>query len=88
MFVLAELLQDGKGPAEDQHKPYVDAAKIWLDQLAKDSNFTVTYYDKPDSWNDALLSDVDLIWQMNYSPYGWPAVPKAAFEKWLGSGKP
>jgi type 1 glutamine amidotransferase len=87
MFVLAELLADGKGPEDDQHKPYVDAAKIWLNQLAKDSNFTVTYFDKPDTWTDALLSDVDLIWQMNYAPYGWPAGPKAAFEKYMNSGK-
>jgi type 1 glutamine amidotransferase len=87
MIVLAELLEDGKGPADDQHKPYVDAAKAWLNQLAKDSGFTVAYYDKPDAWNDALLSDADVIWQMNYAPYGWPAGPKAAFEKYMNSGK-
>lgn len=87
MVVIAELLADGKGPADDQHRPYVEAAKIWLNQLAKDSNFTVTYLTTPDSFTDSMLAKVDLIWQMNYAPYGWPAVPKAAFEKYMNSGK-
>jgi uncharacterized protein len=87
MVVIAELLADGKGPADDQHRPYVEAAKVWLNQLAKDSNFTVAYLTTPDSFTDAMLANVDLIWQMNYAPYGWPAVPKAAFEKYMNAGK-
>ncbi len=87
MVVLAELKQDGVGPADDQHRPYVEAARIWLTQLAKDSNFTVTWLEKPDTFTDAMLADVDLIWQMNYAPYGWPDVPRLAFEKYMNSGK-
>jgi type 1 glutamine amidotransferase len=87
MVVLAELKEDGKGPADDQHRPYVEAARIWLNQLAKDSNFTVTYLETPDTFTDAMLADVDIIWQMNYAPYGWPDVPRLAFEKYMNSGK-
>jgi type 1 glutamine amidotransferase len=85
MIAFAEL-KDAQGNP-DQHKPYVDAAKVWLNQLAKDSNFTVTYYEDPNGFTDDMLSKVDLIWQLNYPPYMWNAGPKTAFEKWMDAGK-
>jgi type 1 glutamine amidotransferase len=84
MVVLHEL---GSQSNPDQHKPYVDACRIWLDQLAKDSNFTVAYQETPDNFTDAFLEDVAIVFQMNYPPFGWKASAAAAFQKWIESGK-
>jgi type 1 glutamine amidotransferase len=34
-----------------------------------------------------MLSKVDVIWQMNYTPFRWNATAKAALEKYLDGGK-
>lgn len=86
-FKMVVLHEIGSQSNPDQHKPYVDACTIWLNQLAKDSNFTVAYQETPDNFTDAFLEDVAIVFQMNYPPFGWKATPRAAFEKWIESGK-
>ncbi|MDJ1472029.1 ThuA domain-containing protein [Xanthocytophaga flava] len=78
VVVLAEL--------HEQHRPYVDAAKIWLHQLATDSSLTIDYIENPDSITDDFLSRYQLFIQLNFPPYGWSDQAKAAFEKYITTG--
>ena len=87
VLVIAEL-RDPRNASEDEiHRPYVEAAKTWLGKLAADSNFTVSYLESPNTITDTTLSTVDVIWQMNYTPFRWNAAAKAALEKYLDGGK-
>ena len=38
------------------HQPFVDAAKIWLQNLATDRNFSIDYIQNTDKIDDAFLS--------------------------------
>src|SRR6202795_2674757 len=69
------------------HKPFVDAAKIWLDKLASENNFTVDYIEDTDKIDDAFLARYNLFIQLNYPPYNWTDTAKAAFIKYIEQGK-
>jgi len=69
------------------HKPFVDAAKIWLDKLASQDNFTVDYIQNTDKIDDAFLAHYQLFIQLNYPPYNWTPTAAAAFEKYIDQGK-
>lgn len=87
VLVIAEL-HDPSNPDENEiHRPYVEAARTWLARLAADSNFSVSYVDSPNTITDTMLEGVDVIWQMNYTPFRWNAAAKAAVEKYLVGGK-
>lgn len=87
MLVIAELLDPNNPDGDEIHRPYVEAAKIWLGKLAADSGFTVSYLESPNTITDDMLSKVDIIWQMNYTPFRWSASAKAAFEKYMEEGR-
>ena len=69
------------------HQPFVDAAKIWLGNLAKENNFTVDYIEDTEKINDAFLAAYKLFIQLNYPPYNWTDTAKAAFVKYIEEGK-
>src|ERR1700722_4030615 len=69
------------------HKPFVDAAKIWLDKLAKEKDFTVDYIEDTSKIDDAFLAKYKLFIQLNYPPYGWTDTAAAAFVKYIEQGK-
>jgi uncharacterized protein len=69
------------------HKPFVDAAKIWLAQEAVTDGFTVDYIENTDKIDDAFLSHYQLFIQLNYPPYAWTPTAAAAFEKYIDEGK-
>src|SRR6516164_2704655 len=69
------------------HKPFVDRAKIWLDQLAAHNNFAVDYIEDTGKIDDALLAKYKLFLQLNYPPYGWAYKAQAAFIKYIDEGK-
>jgi len=69
------------------HKPFVDTAKVWLDKLASENNFTVAYIEDTEKIDDAFLAKYNLFIQLNYSPYGWTDMAKAAFIKYIEQGK-
>jgi len=69
------------------HKPYVDAAKLWLAQEAVRDNFSVGYIQNTDPINDKFLSHYQLFIQLNYPPYGWTPVAVKAFKKYIEKGK-
>jgi type 1 glutamine amidotransferase len=69
------------------HKPFVDRAKIWLDQLAAHNNFAVDYIADTGKIDDAFLAKYQLFLQLNYPPYGWTDKAQAAFIKYIDEGK-
>jgi uncharacterized protein len=69
------------------HIQYSVAAKVWLDRLAADSNFTIHYITNTDSINEESLKDYQLFVQLDYPPYGWKDRAVKAFEKYIEKGK-
>jgi type 1 glutamine amidotransferase len=69
------------------HKPFVDAAKIWLQHESQAGNFTVDYVENTDVINEAFLSQYRLFIQLNYPPYGWKPAAAAAFERYIEEGR-
>src|ERR1700751_3453060 len=48
------------------HKPFVDAAKEWLNALARKDDFTVDYIESTEKIDDTFLSKHQLFIQLNY----------------------
>ena len=69
------------------HRPFVDAAKVWLEKQAADNNFSVDYIQDTDKIDDAFLSHYQLFIQLNYPPYGWTPTAVAAFRKYIEEGR-
>jgi uncharacterized protein len=68
------------------HKPFVDAAKVWLAHEAKMGNFTVDYIEDTKPIDDAFLAHYQLFIQLNYPPYNWTPAAAAAFTKAIEQG--
>ncbi len=69
------------------HQPFVDAAKVWLQKLATDSNFSIDYIQNTDKIDDAFLSHYQLFIQLDYPPYGWTPTAMTAFVKYIEEGR-
>ena len=69
------------------HKPFVDAAKVWLDKLSNENNFGVDYIEDTEKIDDAFLAHYSLFIQLNYPPYNWTDRAQAAFIKYIEQGK-
>ena len=69
------------------HQPFVDAAKIWLNKLAAENNFSVDYIENTDKIDEAFLAQYQLFIQLNYPPYAWRPAAAAAFVKYIEEGK-
>ena len=69
------------------HKPFVDAAKMWLGQVASENNFTVDYIEDTKRIDEAFLAKYDLFIQLNYPPYNWTDTAQAAFIQYIEQGK-
>ena len=69
------------------HKPFVDAARIWLSHEATVDGFTVDYIENTDSINDRFLSQYALFVQLNYPPYAWKPTAMASFQKYIEEGR-
>ncbi|WP_158944950.1 ThuA domain-containing protein [Granulicella sp. S190] len=68
------------------HKPFVDAAKVWLRKEAQAYNFTVDYIEDTKPINDAFLAQYQLFIQLNYPPYNWTPTATNAFEQAIEHG--
>jgi len=73
--------------ANSIHRPFVDAAKIWLLKEAGKDNFSVDYIENTDKIDDAFLSQYQLFIQLDYPPYGWTAKAVAAFTRYIQEGR-
>jgi len=69
------------------HLEYSKRAKVWLDQLAADSNFRIDYITRPDTITETYLSAYALIIQLDYAPYAWKPEAMAAFQKYIEEGR-
>ena len=69
------------------HIEYSKAAKIWLDKLAADSNFSIDYIQNTDKINDEFLSHYQLFIQLDYPPYAWKPDAAKAFIKYVEEGR-
>src|SRR6202043_770617 len=69
------------------HRPFVDAAKVWLDKEAIAGNFSIDYIHNTEKIDDAFLSRYQLFIQLDYPPYAWTPTAASAFEKCIEQGK-
>jgi hypothetical protein len=69
------------------HKPFVEAAKVWLGKLAAENNFVVDYIEDTKEINDSFLAKYNLFLQLNYPPYNWTDAAQASFVKYIEQGK-
>ncbi|MGB7354529.1 MAG: ThuA domain-containing protein, partial [Acidobacteriaceae bacterium] len=69
------------------HAPFVQAAKVWLNQLALEQHFAVDYIQNSDKIDDDFLSHYQLFIQLNYPPYNWTPTAMAAFVKYIEEGR-
>jgi type 1 glutamine amidotransferase len=68
------------------HKPFVDAAKVWLSQEAQADNFTVDYIEDTKPITAASLARYSVFIQLNYPPYNWTPEAAAAFSQAIDDG--
>jgi type 1 glutamine amidotransferase len=69
------------------HKPFVDAAKVWLAREAVADGFTIDYIEDTSKIDDAFLSQYKLFIQLNYPPYAWTPTAVAAFQRYIDEGR-
>jgi uncharacterized protein len=73
--------------ANSIHRPFVDAAKIWLQKQADENNFSIDYIENTSKIDDAFLSHHQLFIQLDYPPYGWAPKAGAAFTRYIEEGR-
>lgn len=69
------------------HKPFVDAAKVWLGKEAAELNFEVEYIQNTNAIDEAYLAQHELFIQLDYPPYGWTPKAEQAFKKYIEEGR-
>ncbi|HET7893623.1 MAG TPA: ThuA domain-containing protein [Candidatus Sulfotelmatobacter sp.] len=69
------------------HRPFVDAAMVWLQKQSADNNFSVDYIENTDKIDDAFLAQYQVFIQLNYPPYGWTPKAVAAFTRYIEEGR-
>lgn len=69
------------------HALFDEAAKIWLNKLAADSNFTIDYITDPKPITKKLLAKYKLFIQLDYPPYAWSKDAQDAFQEYIEKGK-
>jgi type 1 glutamine amidotransferase len=73
--------------AHSIHRPFVDAAMIWLKKQADENKFAVDYIENTEKIDDAFLSRYQLFIQLDYPPYGWTPKAVAAFTRYIEEGR-
>ncbi|MES3017815.1 MAG: ThuA domain-containing protein [Bacteroidota bacterium] len=69
------------------HILHTNAAKIWLNKLAADSNFTIDYYTNSKPITRSFLEQYQLFIQIDYPPYTWSKESEDAFIEYIEQGK-
>ncbi len=69
------------------HILHTNAAKIWLNKLAADSNFTIDYYTNSKPITKSFLEQYQLFIQIDYPPYTWSKESEDAFIEYIEQGK-
>ncbi len=81
-FKVLALYENG-----GHHIEYSKVAKVWLDKLAADSNFSIDYIQNTDKIDEAFLSNYQLFIQLDYPPYAWKEQAVTAFQNYIEQGK-
>jgi uncharacterized protein len=81
-FIVLVLCQSG-----GHHIQYSQRARVWLNQLARDSGFTIDYIENTNPISDSSLEKYRLFIQLDYPPYGWTDKAVAAFQDFMEKGK-
>ena len=81
-FKVIALYENG-----GHHIEYSKVAKVWLNKLAADSNFSIDYIQKTDSIDDNFLSKYNLFIQLDFPPYGWKDKAVQAFQRYITEGR-
>jgi uncharacterized protein len=81
-FKVVALYENG-----GHHVEYSKAARIWLDKLAADSNFSIDYIQNTDKIDNDFLNRYQLFIQLDYAPYAWKPKAVEAFEKYIEQGR-
>ncbi|MFT3703465.1 MAG: ThuA domain-containing protein [Agriterribacter sp.] len=68
------------------HLEFTNAAQPWLNELAKQKNFTIDYITKTDTIDETFLKNCRLFIQLDYVPYGWKEKAQKAFIKYIEEG--
>ena len=69
------------------HVAFSQRARVWLDALADASGFVVDYHQNTDAINETFLAQYQLVFQLDFPPYGWTEAATSAFESYIGEGK-
>jgi len=69
------------------HARFDTAARVWLNKLAADSNFTIDYITDTKPITKAFLRKYKLFIQLDYPPYPWGPDAQKAFEWYIKKGK-
>lgn len=69
------------------HALFDAAAKVWLDKLAADSNFTIDYINDTKPITKDLLKQYQLFIQLDYPPYPWGKEAQDAFKDYMEQGR-
>jgi type 1 glutamine amidotransferase len=69
------------------HARFDSAARIWLNKLAVDSNFTIDYISDTKPITIIFLKQYQLFIQLDYPPYPWGKEAQAAFTDYLENNK-
>lgn len=81
-FKVFAIAETGGG-----HALFDDAAKIWLNKLAADNNFTIDYVSNTKMITKDFLKQYQLFIQLDYPPYPWEKEAQEAFEDYIVNGK-
>ncbi len=69
------------------HILHTKAARVWLDKLAADSNFTIDYLSNSKPITKSFLAEYQLFIQIDYPPYNWSKESEEAFTEYIEQGK-
>jgi uncharacterized protein len=69
------------------HRAFVEAARPWLDDLARGEGFSLDYVSNTDSIDETSLARYRLFIQLDYPPYGWTPAAAAAFKTYVEKGR-
>ncbi len=81
-FKVLALYENG-----GHHVEFTKVARVWLNKLAEDSGFAITFIQTPKVINDSFLSQYQVFLQLDYPPYNWGDTAVAAFEKYIQQGR-
>lgn len=69
------------------HKPFTDAVVPWLEEVSKAEGLQLTVINNMEPVNEEYLVGFDVVLQLDYPPYSWPAEAETAFIKYVDEGR-